>query len=667
MADVFVSYSRSDKARVAPLVAAIEAQGWTVWWDPSIAPGQEFDREIEAELKGAAAVLVVWTPRSVESRWVRGEAREALARGILVPVRFDGASLPIDVRALHTVDLDDWEEDAESPPAHELLRALGATIARQSGSQSWAASGRATPPASAVPKAQPQAKNPVAEMTSAPDGEARVRRSVAVLPFANLTGDPAKDYLGDGLAEELIHTLARVSGLRVPARTSSFAYKGRNFDLRRIAAELDVDAVLEGSVRAAGERIRITAQLIDGDSGFHLWSEHYDRRFENLFEVQDELANAIIVQTLNATTQASGPQTPLRAPPTQSFEAYRLFLEALADQARLGPGNRRAFEKLQQALRLDPGFARARAVVAQLRSFSLVFGVPLPGTLADAEHEALQALELNPESAATHAALGTIRAAQARWLEAEESFAQAFALDDADPSIWSGHGLSVSATVGHLGAYLSSSCEAHRLAPASAGIHTNLVVAYAFPGNEGELRKHAQLAFDLGVPRTYAPVADILSYVNLDAGRYDAARALMQEAVRATLKAPRAVEAVGRVFDALAGASSRSGAVAALDGLRADVSDAGLNHMMRMRLIMWYSRLEAYDQAYEMVNRSLDDFAAVASIGTAWGFLWTRELAGFRDDGRFTALVARLRLPDYWQRYGPPDGYDWRDGRLVAR
>jgi adenylate cyclase len=95
MADVFVSYARSDKARVAPLVAAIEAQGWSVWWDPEISPGQEFDRQIAAELKVATAVLVVWTPNSVESRWVRGEAREAAERGILVPVRFDGASLPI--------------------------------------------------------------------------------------------------------------------------------------------------------------------------------------------------------------------------------------------------------------------------------------------------------------------------------------------------------------------------------------------------------------------------------------------------------------------------------------------------------------------------------------------------------------------------------------------
>ena len=117
-----------------------------------------------------------------------------------------------------------------------------------------------------------------------------IRHSVAVLPFANLTGDATKDYLGQGLAEELIHTLARVPGLRVPARTSSFAYQGRDIDVRRIASELDVGTVLEGSVRAAGERIRITAQLIDGESGYHLWSQHFDRRFEDLFELQDELA-----------------------------------------------------------------------------------------------------------------------------------------------------------------------------------------------------------------------------------------------------------------------------------------------------------------------------------------------------------------------------------------
>src|SRR5215469_9692434 len=114
MADIFISYARSDKARVAPLVAAIEAQGWSVWWDPAIEAGQQFDDQIDAELQAASAVIVVWTPTSVASRWVRGEARDAAERGILVPVRFDGARLPIDARAIQTTDLDNWDEDRGS-------------------------------------------------------------------------------------------------------------------------------------------------------------------------------------------------------------------------------------------------------------------------------------------------------------------------------------------------------------------------------------------------------------------------------------------------------------------------------------------------------------------------------------------------------------------------
>src|SRR4249919_1949017 len=126
MADVFVSYARTDKALVAPVVAAIEAKGWSVWWDPEIDAGQQFDDQIERELKAAKAVLVVWTPSSAASRWVRGEAREAADRGTLVPVRFEAASLPMDVRAIHTTDLDGWGEDAQSPPFQALLRSLTA-------------------------------------------------------------------------------------------------------------------------------------------------------------------------------------------------------------------------------------------------------------------------------------------------------------------------------------------------------------------------------------------------------------------------------------------------------------------------------------------------------------------------------------------------------------
>src|SRR5215469_11358832 len=156
-----------------------------------------------------------------------------------------------------------------------------------------------------------------------------MRKSIAVLPFASLSSDPEKDYFGDGIAEELIHLLARVPGLEVPARTSSFAYKGRNIDVRQIARELGVGMLLEGSVRSAGDRIRVSAQLIEADSGFHVWSQTYDRRFVDIFQLQDELAVAI-VRALKINL-ADGESRPLRdAPPTRDVEAYRLFLRAIA-------------------------------------------------------------------------------------------------------------------------------------------------------------------------------------------------------------------------------------------------------------------------------------------------------------------------------------------------
>src|SRR5215469_2616251 len=156
-----------------------------------------------------------------------------------------------------------------------------------------------------------------------------IRKSIAVLPFASLSSDPEKDYFGDGIAEELIHLLARVPGLKVPARTSSFAYKGRNIDVRQIARELGVGMLLEGSVRSAGDSIRVTAQLVDAESGYHIWSQTFDRQFADVFKLQDELAGAI-VQKLEP--QLGSPQRQLLQddPPTRNVEAYRLYLQARA-------------------------------------------------------------------------------------------------------------------------------------------------------------------------------------------------------------------------------------------------------------------------------------------------------------------------------------------------
>ena len=344
MADVFVSYARCDKARVAPLVAAIEAKGWSVWWDPEIDPGQEFDRRIAAELKAASAVVVVWTPNSVDSRWVRGEARDGADRGILVPVRFEAAALPIDVRALHTIDLDDWHEDPRSPQVQDVLRALGALIAGQ----------RAPLPAAV--NASPAQAGPTT-------GPARV--AICVLPFTNMSGDPGQDYFSDGITEDIITELSRWRLFSVRSRSASFRYRGVAVDMKQVARELSVRFIVEGSVRRIGTRVRITAQLIDAETGSHVWAERFDRGLEEMFAVQDEVVQTI-VSTLVGRAQVSDVERARRKPPA-SLEAYECVLKGNALPWDVPGASAEATRLFEKAIEIDPRYGHAHALLAVMR------------------------------------------------------------------------------------------------------------------------------------------------------------------------------------------------------------------------------------------------------------------------------------------------------------
>lgn len=348
MADVFVSYARADKARVAPLVAAIEAQGYSVWWDPEITPGQEFDQQIGVELKAAAAVLVVWTPSSVNSRWVRGEAREGADRGILVPVRFDSAELPIDVRALHTTDLDGMGQEERNRHVQDMLRALSAIIARE----------RSSRPASAVA--------PLATSATSATGTNPIRVTICVLPFTNMSGDPSQEYFSDGLTEDIITELSRWRRLfSVRSRSASFRYRGSALDMQQVARELDVRYIVEGSVRRVGERIRINAQLIDSETGSHVWAERFDHGLDEIFAVQDRVVQTI-VSTLVGRVQASDAERSRRKPPA-SLAAYECVLQGNALPWDEPQGAEEATRLFEKAIEIDPGYAIAHALLAALR------------------------------------------------------------------------------------------------------------------------------------------------------------------------------------------------------------------------------------------------------------------------------------------------------------
>jgi adenylate cyclase len=401
MADIFVSYARMDKARVAPLVAAIEAQGWSVWWDPAITPGQEFDRQISAELDAAKAVIVVWSPLSVDSRWVRGEAREAADRGVLVPVRFGQARLPIDARAMHTADLDDWREDQASLAFQELKRALRALI----GESTSAAPGRTV--------------RPVARTASG--------RSICVLPFVNMSGDPEQEYFSDGLSEELLNQLAQMKDLKVAARTSCFAFKGQTPDLRIVGEKLGVAHVLEGSVRKSGNRLRITAQLITVADGYHLWSNTFNRELDDVFAIQEDIARAV-ADALKITLGMN--ESTLPAGVTRNVAAYDLYLraQAMARQPSL-PAIRRAIDLFREAVQLDPGFMLAWLGLAGGYSLEMIFAPESSEESRRMLGEALDRAEAcSPDDVTAQAVQGTHRFLERDWLGADRAYEMALRL-----------------------------------------------------------------------------------------------------------------------------------------------------------------------------------------------------------------------------------------------
>mgnify|MGYP000208562032 CR=1 FL=1 len=214
-----------------------------------------------------------------------------------------------------------------------------------------------------IPADNSPAKAAVSPSKAASD-TIRNQHSIAVLPFVNMSSDPEQEYFSDGLSEELLNLLAQIRELKVTGRTSSFAFKGSNEDLRKIGEQLNVATVLEGSVRRSGNRLRITAQLIKVEDGFHLWSETYDREMTDVFAIQDEIA-AKIVAALHVKLELP---IPLRGLPTTNMEAYQLFLEAKAlaagDYLRILD----AVEILKRAVKLDPGFAEAHELLASLYS-----------------------------------------------------------------------------------------------------------------------------------------------------------------------------------------------------------------------------------------------------------------------------------------------------------
>jgi serine/threonine-protein kinase len=255
----------------------------------------------------------------------------------------------------------------------------------------------------------PDGTGVAAEAGETPAHSESKTRSIAVLPFVNQSPDPENEYFSDGISEEIISALAQLPGLRVAARTSAFSFKGRNEDLRVIGEKLGVTTVLEGSVRRAGSKLRITAQLIDAADGYHLWSERYDRDASDVFAIQDEIA-AAIASKLKLTFEV-GESRPVVRPPTANLDAYGLLLKGRVLHAQRGASILKAREAFEQALLLDPELAEAHALLGDAYRLLAVYGMtPTAEVIPRARAAVKRALALDPRQVEALATLASITA-----------------------------------------------------------------------------------------------------------------------------------------------------------------------------------------------------------------------------------------------------------------
>jgi adenylate cyclase len=405
MSRIFLSYARDDVEAAQQLAEAISGAGHEVWWDRHLHGGTRFAAEIDRELKSAEAVVVLWTESSVESAWVQDEAAEGRDSARLVPVALGSIKPPLGFRQFHTVVLDKVDGSGPIKGIDALLEAIARTCG-------------------ANPAAEPA--KPAPEAT-----KDRPKISICVLPFVNMSGEPEQEYFSDGISEDIITDLSKVSALSIVARNTAFGFKGQTVDVNEVVRVLGVSHVLEGSVRKAGNRVRITAQLIDGKAGDHVWADRYDRDLTDIFEIQDEISRAIVnalrVKLLPEEKKA------IETRGTSNVDAYNLYLMARQQWVSGNFGDTRRDEAIvrlcRQATMLDPEYAQGWALMA-LAQAELRF---THGKEANALPAAERAIELNPGLPEAHCIKARYLEEEGRAEDAERQIRMALKLD---PASW---------------------------------------------------------------------------------------------------------------------------------------------------------------------------------------------------------------------------------------
>lgn len=459
------------------------------------------------------------------------------------------------------------------------------------------------------------------------------KESIAVLPFLNLSSDVDNEYFSDGITEEILNALARVEKLHVTSRTSSFAFKGKNVDIREIGKQLAVKNILEGSVRKVGNRVRVTAQLIETKGGYHKWSEMYERDIKDIFSVQDEIARTISKNLIENLTLSDQRKTLVRTS-TRNMEAYNLYLKSSHFWKKWTPLDiRKSLEYLEQAIQLDENFAKAYSSLSGCYVYLGAFG-QMPSKIAypKANEYAQKALQIDESLPESHLSIAMVNFFDWNWDTAYKSFIKTLELN---PNSAEAHQYFAyyMLAIGNNKKAVMEAEKALEIDPLSIPINTSVAETYAHCGMFEQAKE--QFLKTLELDHNFRSALNGLGWTYYFLGEHDLAIERLKQSQDSSGDALKSNAALGYIYAKLGMDSELEHCLEKLEERTKKEKD--ISFLFDYAIINM--GMKNYDKAFEYLDLAYNE--KIGGLIFIRGRYW-KEL---QDDPRFKKLILRMNLP----------------------